>query len=147
MFAYMSNRRSQMRSGLCVRALVVILLTILVLGLPVQARADAIWLLFRDTIAGGVVGLIVGGAIGLAAEEWEPVRVGIIAGTFTGLGLGVYQAIRESSREEQSILNIEPGEPVSVRLAIPDLAFHGVDAPVGRSGDVAFRVNVIGVRF
>ena len=46
---------------------------------------------FRSTVYGALAGLVVGGAISLAAENGgEPVRWGIVIGTFAGLGAGIH---------------------------------------------------------
>lgn len=47
----------------------------------------------RSTIYGALAGFVVGAAIELAAKDdsGEPIRWGIVIGTFTGLGYGVYQ--------------------------------------------------------
>jgi hypothetical protein len=48
---------------------------------------------FKSTIYGALAGLVVGGAISLAAadDSGEPIRWGIVAGTAIGLGYGIYQ--------------------------------------------------------
>lgn len=137
-----------MKHGTFVRVVMVVLLAVLIVGLPTRVHADAVWLVLRDTIGGSVAGLLVGGAIALAVEEgWEPVRVGFIAGTFAGLGLGIYQAVQESKPEQKSLLSIEPGKPVSMRLAFPEVALRSVDATGDGRTELAYRLRVIGASF
>jgi hypothetical protein len=66
--------------------------------------------IFRSTIYGALAGLVVGGAIELAASDdsGEPLRWGIVIGTFTGLGYGFYQVATRP--KPTALLEIENGE-------------------------------------
>jgi hypothetical protein len=85
------------------RAALLAALTLLPLALPAPSRAQVyeerhgeanpLVEIFKSTIYGALAGLVVGGAIELAAEgdtEGEALRWGIVGGTFLGLGYGIY---------------------------------------------------------
>jgi hypothetical protein len=132
---------------------VVVAMAILV-GLPSQSFADAAWTIFRDTIGGSLAGLLVGTAIAVAGDEWsgEPVRVGFVAGTFLGLGLGIYQAVKESAPapetgpEKESFLIPEPVEPECLSLTSVEARDIDEALPVGIK-QIAIRLDIVTVRF
>ena len=137
-----------MRDHVSVRFLAFVLLAAALLGVPAQTHADAAWLVFRDTIGGSMAGLLVGGAIALIGEDsWEPVRVGFIAGTFAGLGLGVYQAVKESRSEEQSLLDFQRGEPVAIRLVLPEVTVQPGAIAVSEHAELTYRMRLVSVSF
>ncbi len=89
---------------------------------------------FKSTIYGGLAGLVVGGAIALAAENGgEPVRWGFVVGTFVGLGAGV---IHVTSRPQPTSLLELGGDHVTSG------GFAAIEAAPG-----SVRVRAVGVRF
>jgi hypothetical protein len=98
----------------------------------------------------GIAGLLVGLAIDAAREggDMDGTRVCFIAGTFAGLGLGIYQATRESAQEKHSLLSIEPGKTVSLHLTLPEAAVQRQVNATGREyAELAYKLRVIGVSF
>lgn len=89
----------------------------------------------RSTLYGALAGLVVGSAIALAAEDdsGEPIRWGIVVGTFTGLGVGIYfvshrpqpQALleRNGSRLELHAWTAVEASPGGVRVRIAGARF------------------------
>ena len=65
---------------------------------------------FKSTIYGALAGLVVGGAIELAANDGsgEPIRWGIVAGTAIGLGYGIYQVATRP--QPTALLELKDGE-------------------------------------
>lgn len=139
-----------MRKKTSVKLVTVLVLALFLVGLPAQVCADPVWTVFRDTIGGSLAGLLVGIAIDVAREgdDADGTRVCFIAGTFAGLGLGIYQATKESKQKDQSLLNIESGKGVSLCLALPEVTLQCQTDPVGgRSSEVAYNLRMIGVSF
>jgi hypothetical protein len=139
-----------MRNNTSIRVFAVVVLVAVFLGLPTQVCADAVWTVFRDTIGGSIAGLLVGLAIDAAREggDMDGTRVCFIAGTFAGLGLGIYQATRESAQEKHSLLSIEPGKTVSLHLTLPEAAVQRQVNATGREyAELAYKLRVIGVSF
>jgi MFS family permease len=64
----------------------------------------------RSTMYGALAGFIVGGAIALAAKDdsGEPLRWGIVVGTFAGLGYGVYQVATRPA--PTALIELKDGE-------------------------------------
>jgi len=64
----------------------------------------------KSTIYGALAGFVVGGAIELAAKDdsGEPLRWGIVIGTFAGLAYGVYDVATRPS--PTGILELKDGE-------------------------------------
>ncbi|HTO91690.1 MAG TPA: hypothetical protein VMJ70_11225 [Candidatus Sulfotelmatobacter sp.] len=64
----------------------------------------------RSTIYGALAGLVVGGAIELAAKDdsGEPLRWGIVIGTFAGLGYGIYSVATRP--KPTALLELDRGE-------------------------------------
>jgi hypothetical protein len=75
-----------------------ILVLALLLALPVQARAsDPLLTVAKNTLLGGITGLVLGATLTLVVKEdarSDVVRWGVVAGTFAGLGVGIYVASR-----------------------------------------------------
>lgn len=139
-----------MRRELSIRTFVILFLASILVSLPSQLCADPVWTVFRDTIGGSLAGLLVGLAIDVAAEGngADATRVCFIAGTFAGLGLGIYQAVQESKPQKQSLLSIEPGKAVSLRLVLPEVAYaKRVDAVGKECPEPAYKLRLVGVRF
>jgi len=133
-----------------VRLAAVVLLASFLVGLPAQVWADPVWTVFRDTIGGSLAGLLVGIAIDVAREgnDADATRVCFIAGTFAGLGLGIYQAAKESGPREQSLLSIDPGRGASLSVALPEVELQRRPDPVrGSSSEIAYSLRVVSVSF
>jgi hypothetical protein len=146
----LANRRKQMKSRASIRVFAVLVLVVVLLGLPSQVCADPVWTVFRDTIGGSLAGLLVGLAIDVAREgdNGDATRVCFIAGTFAGLGLGIYQAMNESKSEKQSLLRIEPGKTVSLHLTLPEATVQRQVNATGREcTELSYRLRVISVGF
>lgn len=89
----------------------------------------------RSTLYGALTGLVVGSAIALAADDGsgEPVRWGIVIGTFAGLAGGVYFVTHRA--QPDALLQLDEG-----RLELN--AWSAVEAsPEG------VRVRIAGARF
>ena len=139
-----------MRNKICIGVFAVVVLVVVLLGLPSQVCADPVWTVFRDTIGGSLAGLLVGIAIDVAREgdDADATRVCFIAGTFVGLGLGIYQASRESAPEKQSLLRIEPGKAVSLHLTLPEATVQRQVNATGREcAELAYKLRLVGVSF
>jgi hypothetical protein len=139
-----------MRNATAVRVFSVLVLVPVLAGLPSQACADPVWTVCRDTIGGSIAGLLVGIAIDVAGEGngADATRACFIAGTFAGLGLGIYQAVQESKPGKQSLLSIEPGKAVSLRLTLPEVTLQEQANAAGKEyAQLAYRLRVIGVSF
>jgi hypothetical protein len=139
-----------MRNRVSIRVFAVVVLVVVLLGLPSQVCADPVWTVFRDTIGGSLAGLLVGLAIDVAREgdNGDATRVCFIAGTFAGLGLGIYQAMNESKSEKQSLLRIEPGKAVSLHLTLPEAAVQRQANATGREyTELAYKLRLVGVSF
>ena len=139
-----------MRNKTSIRVFAIVVLAALLLGLPTQLCADPVWTVFRDTIGGSLAGLLVGIAIDVAREgdDADATRVCFIAGTFAGLGLGIYQAANESKSEKQSLLRIEPGKAVSLHLTLPEAtAQRQVNATGPEYTELAYKLRLVGVSF
>jgi hypothetical protein len=139
-----------MRKEASIRVLAVVVLAVTLLGLPSQVCADPVWTVFRDTIGGSMAGLLVGIAIDVAREgdDADATRVCFITGTFAGLGLGIYQAVQESKPEKQSLLSIEPGKAISLRLTLPEVTLEKRADAVGKEyAEPVYKLRLIGVSF
>jgi opacity protein-like surface antigen len=89
----------------------------------------------RSTLYGALAGLVVGGAIALAADDdsGEPVRWGIVAGTAIGLGVGIYFVTRRP--QPDALLELNDG-------ALELNAWSAIEAsPTG------VRVRFVGAKF
>jgi hypothetical protein len=91
----------------------------------------------RSVMWGAVAGLIVGGAIALAAKDdsGESIRWGIVGGTIAGLGAGVYFVSHRP--QPGAMLELHDGK------LSPDPAALGAIEPVQGGA----RARLIGVRF
>jgi hypothetical protein len=139
-----------MRNEASIRVFAVVVLVVVVVGLPSHVCADPVWTVFRDTIGGSLAGLLVGIAIDVASEGngADATRVCFVAGTFAGLGLGIYQAAQESKSGKQSLLSIEPGKAVSLRLTLPEVTLQEQTGAAGKEyAELAYKLRVIGVSF
>jgi len=139
-----------MRRESSIRTLAIVFLALILVGLPSQVCADPVWTVFRDTIGGSMAGLLVGIAIDVAREgdDADATRVCFIAGTFAGLSLGIYQAVQESKLQKQSLLSIEPGKAVSLRLVLPEVSLENLaDAAGNESSELTYKLRLMGVRF
>lgn len=95
-----------------------------------ESAANPVVEVFKSTLYGGAAGLIVGLAIDVARDEdAEGTRWGFVAGTFFGLGYGIYHV---SNRPEiqTSLLQAQDGE-LAWRVPTPSVA-------VRRPGPLAF---------
>jgi len=92
----------------------------------------------RSVFWGAVAGLTVGSAITLADDghSGEPIRWGIVVGTFAGLGAGVY-FVANRPVPDSSMLEVRDG-----RLVPSAAALAAVEPVPGGA-----RVRAIGVRF
>jgi len=143
-----------MRNRYCTRFFSVVVAIAILAGLPSQSFADAAWTIFRDTIGGSLAGLLVGTAVAVAADEWEgdAVRVGFVAGTFLGLGLGIYQAVKESTPapetgpEKESFLIPESVEPGGLSLTTLETR-HIDEIFPARIKQTAIRLDIVTVKF
>lgn len=93
-----------------------LLCSLLSLGLwiPTEARADdRMATIAKDTLYGGLIGLVLGGTLTLVVEEEDRddvVRWGVVFGVFGGFFFGVYEA----SRSDDLLSDFsEPGDPAS----------------------------------
>ena len=139
-----------MRNRTSIRVFAVVVLVVVLLGLPSQVCADPVWTVFRDTIGGSLAGLLVGIAIDVAREgdDADATRVCFIAGTFAGLGLGIYQATKESKSEKQSLLRIEPGKAVSVHLTLPEATVQRQISATGQEyTELGYKLRLVNVSF
>lgn len=103
---------------------------------PRAARADDNPMLqvFKSTIYGGLAGLTVGGAIALVSEDdnGEPLKWGFVAGTFLGLGYGLYWVTSRS--QPRAMLEVREGD------------VHLCAVPIVEVQD-GTRVHLVGMRF
>jgi hypothetical protein len=139
-----------MRNETSIRVFAVALLMTFLLSLPSQVCADPVWTVFRDTIGGSMAGLLVGIAIDVAREGdgGDATRVCFVAGTFAGLGLGIYQAVKESKSEKQSLLSIDAGKSVSLRLTLPEVTLQERAGAAGKEcTELAYRLRIVGLNF
>jgi len=139
-----------MRRQMQIRILALGFLVLILAGLPSQVSADPVWIVFRDTIGGSLAGLLVGIAIDVAREgdDADATRVCFVAGTFAGLGLGIYQATRESKSEKHSLLNITPGDAASLHVTLPEVVFNRQMDAAGREYiETAYKLRLVGLTF
>jgi len=139
-----------MRHSTSIRILATVVLVTVLSGLPSQVCADPVWTVFRDTIGGSLAGLLVRIAIDVAREGdgADATRVCFVAGTFAGLGLGIYQATKESKPEKQSLLSVEAGKAVSLRLTLPEITLQRrADATGNEYTEPAYKLRVVGLSF
>ena len=89
----------------------------------------------KSTLYGALAGLVVGGAIALAAQDdsGESVRWGIVGGTFVGLGLGIYFVSHRP--QPTALLELDRG---GVGLAPPGVSL----SPTGGAN-----VHLVALRF
>ena len=90
----------------------------------------------RSILYGALAGLMVGGALALASEDesGEPVRWGIVGGTFVGLGVGIYFVTHRP--QPDALLEFERGTPSLDPLGAIEVAPDG-----------GARLRAIAVRF
>ena len=82
-----------------------------------QGSENPVTEVFKSTIYGALAGLVVGSAIALAAESrGEPIRWGIVVGTFAGLGAGIYYVAHRPL--PASMLELRDGRLVANRGAL-----------------------------
>ncbi len=80
-----------------------LMLSVLLLAGPTAPRAAAanhMLVLLRDTFYGSMLGVILSGALTLVVPEddrQDVLRWGVVIGTFSGFGFGVYEVTREDS--------------------------------------------------
>lgn len=80
------------------RLLMALLALLLVLPTPARAR-DPFVVVLKNTLLGGVTGLVLGGTATLVADEedrMDIVRWGVVIGTFVGFGFGIWRATKGS---------------------------------------------------
>lgn len=134
------------------RRVVVVLIAAALLHLPVvpaavpAARADdsTIIQISKSTIYGGLLGLLLGGAVAIVVEDDrdEPIRWGLVLGVFGGFAYGVYAA--STGRDEFFHQDGLPFEPARYRLSgsadalTTDPAAHATPLFQGRDGRSEF---------
>jgi MFS family permease len=103
----------------------------------VERRGDenAVVEIFRSTLYGAGAGLIVGGAIALAIKDdsGEPWRWGFVAGTFAGLGYGIYQVSKRP--------------PPTALLELHEGGLRAHALPTIEAGAGGARVHLVSMRF
>lgn len=116
--------------------------------LPCPARAaDPLLTVLRNTLLGGVTGLVLGGAVGLVTDEdhrGDVVRWGFVLGTFGGFAMGVNLA----ARGDEGLFEIAAGpQPRADRAALRAVA-PSTRRHVAPGGSVSFtpRAEVAGGR-
>ncbi len=95
----------------------------------------------RSVMWGALAGAVVGGAVALAdksPENGEPIRIGVVAGTFVGLAYGLWW----STHRPSGAAMIELRDGTLRANAIPALEFGITPAGVPEA-----RVKVIGATF
>jgi hypothetical protein len=102
----------------------VALLGALLLAPGAARAADPMVTVLRNTLLGGVTGLVLGGALSLVTSEehqGDTVRWGFVIGTFGGFGLGVALAARgEDALFSGTRIPAPAAPPLRARLAPRD---------------------------
>jgi hypothetical protein len=102
--------------------------------LPCPARAtDPLLTVLKNTLLGGVTGLVLGGAVGLVTDEdhrGDVVRWGFVIGTFGGFAMGVNLAARGDEDLFEIAADLGPrADGTDRRAAAPTVRRHA--APGG----------------
>ena len=101
--------------------------------LPGPARAaDPLLTVLKNTLLGGVTGLVLGGAVSLVTEKdhrSDVVRWGFVIGTFGGFAMGVNLAVRgHEGLFEAAARHAPHGDCARVRAAAPPTRWHAPPA-------------------